>query len=506
MKLIGARRYFIILFVFSCFSLMLLAQEQNNSVLTMHVVQRGENLFRIALQYDLFAEELAKANGITDNDSIVVGQRLIIPLLQGLPDEPLAHTALAGETIHSIATAYGMTADEILSLNSLGEDADVYVGQRLVIVPGEQAAAPIAEVDAGDVNVGAAATESPSQQPMTPGRTNASRLIIGDPDFAFVHTVEAGDTVFDISMRFNMTVSEIAKANNLQDPTQIYIGQRLVIPGIEPPRLAQDLPDIVTSFTIDPLILEEGRTARFAVQTAVPVTVSGGFLDQDLRVISSEDKRHHNIIVGIPMFTGQGVQPLRLELVDEEAKSVSIAADLQIIAGGYGYQNITINNTELLSPAIENEELALLVRITSPYSEERFWNESLSLPAAATMNARFGTLRSYNGSAYDRYHRGVDFAGATGTSVLAAADGRIVLADTLHIRGRTTVIDHGWGLYTAYAHQNSIQVSLGEQVSSGQVIGTIGSTGRSTGPHLHWEVWLHGVNVDPLQWVQQVFP
>ena len=115
-------------------------------------------------------------------------------------------------------------------------------------------------------------------------------------------------------------------------------------------------------------------------------------------------------------------------------------------------------------------------------------------------------LRSYNGSAYDRFHHGVDFAGATGTSVLAAADGKVVLADTLNIRGRTTVINHGWGLYTAYAHQNSIQVSLGEQVNSGQVIGTIGSTGRSTGPHLHWELWLNGVNVDPLQWVQQVFP
>ncbi len=502
MKTLGALSFFILLSLFSSFSHLLLAQEQSNSVLAMHVVQRGENLFRIALQYDLFAAEVAKANGITDNDSIVVGQRLIIPLIQGLPDEPLAHTALAGETIHSIATAYGKTVDELLSLNGLAEDAEVYVGQRLVIVPGELAAEPSPTVD----QAGAEESIPSSSQPLSPSAANPSNLMLADPNFAFFHTVEAGDTVFDIGMRFNMTVSDIARGNNLQDPTQISIGQRLLIPGIEPPRLAQDLPDIVTSFTIDPLILEEGRTARFKVQTTIPVEVSGSFLGQELRIIASADSRRHNVLVGIPMFTGQDIYPLRLDLVDAEGTAVAIAANLQIIAGGYGYQNITINNTELLAPAIESEELALMSRVTSPFSEEKYWEASLSLPAAATMNARFGTLRSYNGSAYDRYHRGVDFAGATGTSVLAAADGIVVLADTLNIRGRATVIDHGWGLYTVYAHQNSIQVSLGEQVTSGQVIGAIGSTGRSTGPHLHWEVWLHGVNVDPMQWVQQVFP
>ncbi|MCY4539470.1 MAG: LysM peptidoglycan-binding domain-containing protein [Chloroflexi bacterium] len=502
MKTLGALRFFILFCMFSSFTFLLLAQGQNSSVLTVHVVQRGENLFRIALQYDLFANEVAKANGITDNDSIVVGQRLIIPLIQDLPDEPLTHTALAGETIHSIATAYGKTVEELLSLNALAEDAEVYVGQRLVIVPGELAADPTPTL------VLSVAEEStpPSPQPISVGAANPSRLILGDPSFAYVHTVEAGDTVFDISMRFNLTVSDIAKENSLRDPTQIFIGQRLVIPGIEPPRLAHDLPDIVASFTIDPLILQEGRTGRFKVQTTAPVVVSGTFLGQELRIIASSDNTIHNVMVGIPMFTEQGVYPLRLDLVDEEATSVSIAANLQIIGGGYGYQTISIDNSELLSPAVESEERDLLVRVTTPFTQEKYWDASLSLPAAATMNARFGTLRSYNGSAYDRYHHGVDFAGATGTPVLAAADGRVVLADMLNIRGHTTVIDHGWGLYTAYAHQNSIQVSLGEQVTSGQIIGAIGSTGRSTGPHLHWEAWLNGVNVDPLQWVQQVFP
>lgn len=498
MKTRGIPQGFMLLFLFICFARLSLAQEQSTSVLAMHVVQRGENLFRIALQYNLFAEEVAKANGITDNDSIVVGQRLIIPLILGMPDKPLTHTALAGETIHSIATAYGKTAQELLALNNLADEARVYVGQRLIIIPGEPAPS--------NSEASAAELQPESPQPLALDSANSAGVIIGDPDFSFVHTVQAGDTVFDIGARFNMTVSDIARENNLRDPTQIFIGQRLVIPGIEPPRLAHDLPNIVTSFTIDPLILEAGRTARFQVETALPVLMSGTFLGRSLRIIASDDKTRQNVIVGIPLSTEQGVYPLRLDLMQEAGSPVSINANLQIIAGGYGFENITINNTELLAPAIENAELDLLTRITTPFSQEKHWQASLSLPAAATMNARFGTLRSYNGSPYDRYHRGVDFAGATGAAVLAAADGIVVLADLLKIRGYTTVIDHGWGLYSVYAHQHSIQAGLGEQVSSGQVIGTIGSTGRSTGPHLHWEVWLNGVNVDPLQWVQQVFP
>ena len=80
------------------------------------------------------------------------------------------------------------------------------------------------------------------------------------------------------------------------------------------------------------------------------------------------------------------------------------------------------------------------------------------------------------------------------------------MADTLNIRGNAVVIDHGWGVYTLYAHMSSILVSLGDIVQTGQVIGLAGTTGRSTGPHLHWEVWVHGVPVNPLQWLQSALP
>jgi len=237
-----------------------------------------------------------------------------------------------------------------------------------------------------------------------------------------------------------------------------------------------------------------------------PVAVSGQFLGRDLVVIERDAGRRHNILIGIPMFTDMNVYPLTLQVQDSAGQSSAVSAILQVISGGYGRQQITINDSELLAPAVEEAEIALITRLTGRFTSQQSWSDSLSLPAAAPINAVFGTLRSYNGSPFDRYHGGVDFAGAPGTSVLAAADGTVVMVDRLQIRGITTLIDHGWGLYTLYAHQDETLVETGAAVTGGQVIGTVGTTGRSTGPHLHWEAWLNGVNVDPMQWVQEVFP
>jgi murein DD-endopeptidase MepM/ murein hydrolase activator NlpD len=100
-----------------------------------------------------------------------------------------------------------------------------------------------------------------------------------------------------------------------------------------------------------------------------------------------------------------------------------------------------------------------------------------------------------------RVHAGTDFGGVPGTPIFSPAPGRVVLTDTLNVRGVATVIDHGWGVYTGYWHQTERYVQLGDMVTTGQIIGTIGATGRVSGPHLHWEVWVNGVPVDPMQWV-----
>lgn len=483
----------------------LLAQENSDSSLTVHVVQRGENLFRISLRYNLSTDEVAVANGITDVSNIQVGQRLIIPIEPTPTLVRQVHVVGAGETLRSIAELYGKPVEELTEINGITNINQIYVGQEILIVPDENdlalpTAIPTQSTDDLDSNTADDSGIIPTPVP-------TQRFVVSDdPSVAFIHTVQAGETLFRIGLQYDLSVNDLAQANNLLDPTQIYAGQQLIIPGIEPPQLALDLPDFVTEFIVNPLIFVEGRTGRIQIQTDQPTTISGQLIGQELVAISQNDSTLHNILVGVPMFTEAAIYELSLNLTDATGTVTPITANIQVISGGYGRQTITIENEDLLSEAVEDEEISLIVRSTRNFNPVQSWQNSLSLPAAATMNGVFGTIRSYNGSPFNRFHRGVDFAGAPGTPVLAAANGTVVIADALNIRGNTVVIDHGWGVYSLYAHQNVLMVSPGDIVTSGQPIGTIGSTGRITGPHLHWEVWINGVSVDPLQWVQEQFP
>jgi murein DD-endopeptidase MepM/ murein hydrolase activator NlpD len=82
----------------------------------------------------------------------------------------------------------------------------------------------------------------------------------------------------------------------------------------------------------------------------------------------------------------------------------------------------------------------------------------------------------------------------------------VVFAGALEVRGNATIIDHGWGVYSGYWHQSEVFVQVGDWVEPGQVIGAIGNTGRSTGAHLHWEIWAGGISVDGLQWLENEYP
>jgi murein DD-endopeptidase MepM/ murein hydrolase activator NlpD len=90
--------------------------------------------------------------------------------------------------------------------------------------------------------------------------------------------------------------------------------------------------------------------------------------------------------------------------------------------------------------------------------------------------------------------------------IFAPAAGRIVFAAPLTVRGNATIIDHGLGVYSGFWHQSEILVQVGDMVEQGQVIGLVGGTGRATGAHLHWEVWVNGVQVNPLDWLYQAYP
>ena len=112
-----------------------------------------------------------------------------------------------------------------------------------------------------------------------------------------------------------------------------------------------------------------------------------------------------------------------------------------------------------------------------------------------------GPITSPFGMRWGKLHQGIDIGVPMGTPIHAAASGQVIYAGWMTGYGNLTVIDHGGGIATAYAHQSKLEVSVGDEVTQGQEIGLVGSTGHSTGPHLHFEVRVNGVPVDPLAYL-----
>lgn len=135
----------------------------------------------------------------------------------------------------------------------------------------------------------------------------------------------------------------------------------------------------------------------------------------------------------------------------------------------------------------------------------KYWNGSLIRPNDSKISTVYGVRRYYNGVfAEDYYHKGVDYAGGYGSAVVAPAAGKVRLvgqeAAGFHVHGNVVGVDHGQGLVSIFMHLQEINVKEGDMIQPGQKIGTIGSTGASAGPHLHWGLYLNGVAVDPVPW------
>lgn len=125
-----------------------------------------------------------------------------------------------------------------------------------------------------------------------------------------------------------------------------------------------------------------------------------------------------------------------------------------------------------------------------------YWKDGFCLPVEAPQSTPFGYIRYVNGREWGR-HWGMDFSAGAGTPVRAANAGKVVLAARLHLSGNTVIIDHGLNLFTSYLHMQDIKVKVGDLVEKGTVIGLVGSTGFSTGPHLHWSATCGREPFDP---------
>lgn len=160
----------------------------------------------------------------------------------------------------------------------------------------------------------------------------------------------------------------------------------------------------------------------------------------------------------------------------------------------------------LLAPEFRRDEETRLGAIYAVADSRPHWTGRFRAPVEGPIVTEFGTQRAYNGGPTVGHHAGVDYAVAAGVPVLAPQAGRVALVDDLTVRGRTLVLDHGRGVYSTYAHLQEVLVGPNAVVEAGQRVARVGTTGLSTGPHLHWEIWVGGANVDPIAWTKLDLP
>ncbi|MCQ2992652.1 peptidoglycan DD-metalloendopeptidase family protein [Pseudomonas syringae] len=201
-------------------------------------------------------------------------------------------------------------------------------------------------------------------------------------------------------------------------------------------------------------------------------------------------------IVGVPLTVKPGAQKLI-------AKDASGNRTLNFVVGNKKYpeQRITLKNQRQVNPNPDDlkridGELAEQLKAYRSFSPGTPSNLALDKPVAGPLSSKFGVRRFFNGEERNP-HSGLDFAVPAGTPIKAPAAGKVILTGNYFFNGNTVFVDHGQGFISMFCHMSKIDVKVGDAVPRGGVVGRVGSTGRATGPHMHWNVSLNDARVDP---------
>jgi murein DD-endopeptidase MepM/ murein hydrolase activator NlpD len=211
---------------------------------------------------------------------------------------------------------------------------------------------------------------------------------------------------------------------------------------------------------------------------------------------------------GVYALADPGDYPLQLTVQTASGARYRAEQLVEIQSGGYPTDPHLTVPPETIDPAVTAPENELVASIVQPATPEKYWEGIFTCPGynPKWITSWFGDRRYYNDDPKVYFHTGVDYNGGIGIPVKAAAAGVVAYTGEMVVRGNVTFINHGWGIYTVYFHQSEIDVKVGDRVEPGQTIGLVGATGRVTGAHLHWELWVNGFQSDPLDWLDREYP
>ena len=433
-----------------------------------YIVQEGDSLWEIAARFGVPLEDLQQANNISDPGQVVIGARLVIPGLNGVNGRLDAITLTYGETLRSLSRRYDLSDAALAQLNRIISSAELYAGMTLIV--------PTIE----------------NQNPVPNERTN---LTSGQSllELAVVHGEDAWSLTLD---------------NKLRGTWAGLPGDTLRVAGNSQTNAPTGLPEPITTVEVDPLFMIQGGTTVVKVSAPPGIKMNGSLADHTLNFFPQDFG--YVALQGIQVMTPPGLYPLALVGELSDGQHFAFSQEVLIQDANFPYDPSLQVDPVTIDPAVTGPESELWTSLGVPVTPEKMWDGLFDSPVPPEFTecwpSLFGNRRSYNGGTYDFFHSGLDFCGQTGTELYASAPGKVVYTGELTVRGGVVVIDHGWGVYTAYDHLSKILVQPGDMVQPGQVIGLGGATGRTTGPHLHWEVWVGGVQVNPQNWLARAYP
>jgi murein DD-endopeptidase MepM/ murein hydrolase activator NlpD len=442
-----------------------IAQNANSDPPT-YIVQSGDTLNSISYRLGVSPVDLADANGIQDANMLAVGEILIIPGLNGIHGLLTDETVSLGETLTSLSREYQIPMDILVQLNHITSPAELYAGASLFI-------------------------------------TQPAKEKAFNRDF----TISTGQTLLEAAVTNNVSPWTVISNNQLPDSNAIIPGDKLFFtdPAATEPRT--NLIPSIANISISPLPIVQGKTTEIEVNTTQTVTLSGSLGSRTLHFFQTKENQFVTL-QGVYAMVDPGLYPIVLTSTLADGTVYSIDQMILLKPGYYPKDPPLVVDPKTIDPQFTQPEDKLVAGVTQPVTADKYWDGNFRDPVdkPICINSWFGNRRSYNGSPYTYFHTGLDYGVCANLFIYAPAAGVVVYTGSLTVRGNATIIDHGWGVYSGIWHQKEIRVKVGDHVEAGQIIGLIGDTGRVNGPHLHWEVWANGIQVDPQDWLDNAYP
>jgi murein DD-endopeptidase MepM/ murein hydrolase activator NlpD len=249
---------------------------------------------------------------------------------------------------------------------------------------------------------------------------------------------------------------------------------------------------LAQTYQVEPKVVKQGDIIR--VSTSAPAALAR-MLDRTIRLFPQSAGNRFGLM---PIAANEKPGTYPLQILSSEG-AVLNTTTIAVSDAHFPEQNVTLNpKIQALRPA--PGELETVAAFRKAVSDIRHWQEPFVPPITGCLISPYGVKRLHNGKPTGNFHGGIDQRSPAGQPIHVIADGTVRLVREYNLHGNVVGVDHGQGLGSIYLHMSKFAVAEGAIVKKGDVVGYVGSTGRSTAPHLHWGVYVNGVAVNPTQW------